>query len=278
MLLREFIDRGESRLADLYPAAEARSIVLILCSELLGTESYTHIIEPGTVVPPEKVEALESALLRLAEGEPVQYVVGRAEFFGRSFNVAPGVLIPRPETEELVELALRYVPEGGRVLDLCTGSGCIAWSVALESRAAQVVGVDISDEALDLARSQYVDGRVSFRKQDVLGEIPGDLGKFDLILSNPPYIMKSQKSQMRRNVLDFEPGLALFVPDDDPLRFYKAVGRWCSELLVDGGKAVVEINDELGGETFRLFRDMHFSDVQLINDISGKNRLVIFSK
>jgi len=278
MYLREFIERSISALGELYSPGEARSIVLMLCESRLGTKSFTHIIEPQTEITADKCVIVNADLQRLIQGEPIQYVLGKAEFCGREFSVSKDVLIPRQETEELVSLALKILPAGGRVLDMCTGSGCIAWSVALESTASEVVGVDISDAALMMAESQFSDGRVSFLKRDVLDAPDEQLGKFDLILSNPPYILDSQKSCMRRNVLDYEPHLALFVKDEDPLVFYRAVGNWCLALMKDEGTCIVEINEDLGKMTGELFAEMGFSDIQLIKDVFEKNRLIIFSK
>ena len=160
MLLSTFIRDGIARLERLYPSPEARGLVLMLCAEKLGTTSYTHVIEPQTAVPEERLEELESDLRRLCSGEPIQYVLGVAEFCGHRFAVGPGVLVPRPETELLVARAVSLLQEmdldrAPRVLDLCTGSGCIAWSIALEIRDAEVVGVDLSETALGYARSQF---------------------------------------------------------------------------------------------------------------------------
>ena len=152
MLLASFIREGLSALDALYPAREARSLLLLLCGEVLGTSSYTHIVEPSYAIAPEKEGLLREALSRLAEGEPLQYILGKAHFAGRSFRVTPDVLIPRPETELLVQEAVKLRP--ARVLDLCTGSGIIAWSVALGVPGARVVAVDISEKALEVARTQ----------------------------------------------------------------------------------------------------------------------------
>ncbi|MCR5351127.1 MAG: peptide chain release factor N(5)-glutamine methyltransferase [Bacteroidales bacterium] len=258
----------------------------MLCQELLGTTSYTHIIEPGTAVPEERRPELSACLDRLCAGEPIQYVLGVAEFCGRRFAVGPGVLVPRPETELLVgdavnrleEMALDRAP---RVLDLCTGSGCIAWSIALAIRDAQVVGVDLSDKALRYAREQFpssAGNRPDFRQADVLDtEQAFDGGPFDLIVSNPPYVLERERAQMRRNVLDYEPEMALFVPDDDPLRFYRAVARWAQRFLRPGGAGILEINETLGPETEAVFREAGLKNVQSRPDFYKKVRFVHFS-
>lgn len=283
MLLSDFIRNGTARLETLYPSPEARGLVLMLCEELLGVKRYTHIVEPETAVPPEREAELTAGLDRLCAGEPVQYVLGVAEFCGHRFAVGPGVLVPRPETEQLVAEAVRALREmdldrAPRVLDLCTGSGCIAWSVAKEVRDAEVVGIDLSEEALRYARNQFPTGSAPvFLRADVLDtEQDFPYGPFDLIVSNPPYVLERERAQMRPNVLDWEPGLALFVPDDDPLRFYRAVARWAQRFLRPGGAGLVEINEALGPETAAVFRDAGFKNVQILPDFARKNRFIRF--
>lgn len=294
MLLADFIREGTRSLGSLYPEREAHSIVLMLCEALLGTRSYTHIVEPGTEVEPGAVPALEAALERLLAGEPVQYVTGFAEFCGFRFRVTPDVLIPRPETEQLVREAvgeisrlrgMRSTPV--RVLDLCTGSGCIAWSVALLAPGTEVVGVDVSDAALSVARGQDFSDELKstgavaplFVKADILDtEQDFPYGVFDLVMSNPPYIMESEKTLMRGNVLDFEPALALFVPDGDPLLFYRAVAEWSRRFLAPDGKGISEINERIGDPTAEVFRAAGYPHTVVIDDIFDRNRFVKYSK
>ncbi len=283
MLLADFIRDGIRRLETLYPSPEARGLVLMLCTEKLGTTSYTHIVEPDTQIPADRQAELEDDLRRLAAGEPVQYVLGVAEFCGHRFAVGPGVLVPRPETELLVADAVRMLREmeldrPPRVLDLCTGSGCIAWSIAREIRDAQVVGVDLSAAALSYARRQFPDGSPAFLQADVLDtEQDFPYGPFDLIVSNPPYVLERERAQMRPNVLEHEPALALFVPDDDPLRFYRAVARWAQRFLRPGGAGIVEINEALGPETAAVFRAAGLKNVQTRPDFYKKIRFVHFA-
>ena len=286
MRLADFQGKAIEDLSRIYPADEARSIVSMLLQERLGLPIYAPVTEPDREID---AAALESDMARLLESEPVQYVLGHAEFFGRRFRVTPDVLIPRPETEELVEEVLKWPVAAGHdpgILDLCTGSGCIAWTLALEIPDATVVGVDISTAALTLARNQFHDPRVSFRRADVL-RFPvaagndvtpdpiGDLGSFDIIVSNPPYVLESERKDMRRNVLDYEPGLALFVPDDDPLRFYKALAVHAKRLLAPGGRGVFEANARFCGEVAALL-EPDFKDVGILKDISGRERFVSF--
>ena len=284
MLLSEFIRDGAGRLETLYPSPEARGLVLMLCAEKLGTTSYTHIVEPQTPVPEDRLAELEEDLRRLAGGEPIQYVLGVAEFCGHRFAVGPGVLVPRPETELLVADAVRLLREmeldrAPRVLDLCTGSGCIAWSIAKEVRDAEVIGVDLSETALGYARRQFPgETGPTFLQADVLDtEQDFPYGTFDLIVSNPPYVLERERAQMRPNVLEHEPALALFVPDDDPLRFYRAVARWAQRFLRPCGAGVVEINETLGPETAAVFRDAGLKNVQNVPDFYEKIRFVRFS-
>ena len=283
MLLADFIRDGIARLEALYPSPEARGLVLMLCEEKLGVRNYTHIIEPQTQIPAGREAEMEQDLQRLCQAEPIQYVLGVTEFCGHRFAVGPGVLIPRPETELLVaegvralrEMDLEGVPQ---VLDLCTGSGCIAWSVALEIRDAQVIGVDLSEAALGYARNQFAGNAPVFMQADVLDteqEFP--YGPFDLIVSNPPYVMERERVLMRRNVLDYEPAEALFVPDGDPLLFYRAIARWAQRFLRPGGVGLVEINEALGDETAGVFRRAGFKNVQIGRDFYGKARFIRFS-
>ena len=287
------------RLSDLYPDQEAREIVFVCMEHLLGTKRHTHILEPGYEVGEEHTAEVLSAFGRLAAGEPLQYVTGVAYFYGRSFQVTPSTLIPRPETELLCRMAVEAaVKPAPRILDLCTGSGCIAWTMALELPKSEVVAVDLSEGALEVASGQdFADEMLqtgahapSFVNADVLCsdllsvmkqqcgqcEIPSD-SKFDIILSNPPYVMDSEKAMMRKNVLDHEPHMALFVPDADPLVFYRAVADQAYELLAPDGFGVVEINEALGEETAEVFRSRGFLKAEVVKDLYEKDRFVRFA-
>jgi len=291
MLLADFIRENTIALESLYPKEEACGIVGLLCQERLGVMSYTHITEPDFEIAEEQEEVLLEDIRRLLSSEPLQYVLGTADFYGRKFKVSPGVLIPRPETELLVERVVSFAGSVSRrqsaaenapgILDLCTGSGCIAWTLAAEIEGADVTAVDISMKALETASSQTIEclKKPKFIMADVLKDIPSELtGNYDIIVSNPPYVMESQKAQMRANVLDFEPSLALFVPDSDPLLFYRAIAHWASSLLKEDGFGIVEINDLLGQETAELFQTAGFCDIQVLKDLSGRPRFVSFVK
>ena len=252
------------------------------------------------------IDQLLGAVAELETGRPLQYVLGVTEFCGHRFRVGEGCLIPRPETEELVsriidDLYSDDAADGNTpsvmpgltssvmpgltghlespddspfsILDLCTGSGCIAWSLAAEFPEAMVYGCDLSDAALRYACRQRVKVRGAkpiFFTADVLAEPPAGLPKFDVIVSNPPYICDSERSAMRPNVLDFEPAEALFVPDDDPLRFYRAIARWADALLRPDGHLYLEINERFGPEVAALF-----PGAGIVPDISGRDRFVI---
>ena len=286
MLLKDFIVSSRHALSELYPEGEARSLVDGLCGKILGVTPQTHILQPGFCIDPALLPMLEDGLSRLLRCEPLQYVLGEAWFLGRRFKVTPAVLIPRPETEEMVDMALRKAGDLSRdagrplrVLDLCTGSGCIAWSMALGLPQSEVTGLDISPEALSVASSQFDgDNRPRFVLSDVLDpDCLKDGGRFDIFLSNPPYVRESEKALMSRNVLDWEPGLALFVPDGDPLRFYRAEAALAARLLSPGGFGLVEINEAYGREVAGLFRDAGFRDPEVLKDLSGRDRFVLFS-
>lgn len=274
MQLAAFRRYAVQALSPLYEGREAGSIVDMLLSERIGVASYAYVTESEREIP---TDVLEVDIHRLIAGEPVQYVLGFAEFYSRRFKVSPAVLIPRPETEELVETVLkaRGSESGLKVLDLCTGSGCIAWTLALELHEAEVTAVDISASALDVARGQF-EGRVDFVHADVLSETLPLEGLFDIIVSNPPYILGEEKLGMRSNVLDYEPDIALFAPDSDPLAFYRAIARHAERLLSPGGLAVLEINPLISAQTVALYSD--FSSVGILKDISGRDRFVTFRR
>ena len=285
MLLAEFIRESVPALEKLYPSPEARGLVLMLCEERLGVRSYTHIVEPLFEIPEAALSGLKADMSRLAAGEPIQYVLGYTEFCGRKFKVGPSVLIPRPETGQLVDESLKLLAAMGRpakVLDLCTGSGCIAWSVALGAPGVSVTATDISEPALALARSQFKDvpsgaNAPEFVCSDLLGGCREICGRFDLLLSNPPYVMEKEKAAMRRNVLEHEPGIALFVPDDDPLLFYRALASVSLRLLDSSGTGIAEINEALGPETAAVFETAGYRKTEILRDIFGKDRFVRFS-
>ncbi len=321
MLLKDFIKKAVDALLPLYEEAEARSLVMMLCQERLGVMSWTHVVEPKTTVPEEEMEDLQDDVARMAAGEPIQYVLGYTEFRGRIFKTDRRALIPRIETELLVEEVVRwwrgrgeppqgvrpsgsphhpcgtvpplpnrgcYAPAGAhpappRVLDLCTGSGCIAWSLAYEIPGAVVTGADLSEDALALARSQFRRlprnvVRPVFMKGDIL-DFSTPFPECDIFTANPPYITLPEKEYMRPNVLDWEPEMALFAPESDPLAFHKALALWAAKLLSPGGFGIVEINEDLGPDCLAVFSAFSvFRNVRLVEDFAGKPRFVAFEK
>ena len=288
MLLRDLISKGTETISQAFPEREAREMVLMFLQHSIGTSRHTHILEPSYEVSDDAVVGAMNAFERMASGEPIQYIVGKAYFYDREFNVTPDVLIPRPETELLVREAVNWARRSGReimrIADLCTGSGCIAWSMAMELPGAEVTAVDISDGALAVAAGQESGSAAAgcpcevvapkFIKADVLAGPVEGLGTFDMILSNPPYVMDSEKALMRKNVLEHEPWLALFVPDDDPLLFYRAVATWARQLLKPDGLCLVEINEALGRQTAEVFEDAGFRDVEVLQDLNSRDRFV----
>lgn len=312
MLLRDFIFNARTALsaasqgtssscgtAPLYSPEEAVALVSRLCEALLGVSSYAHIVHPEMAIPEESLPVLQAALERLTAGEPLQYVLGYADFLGMRLRVTPAVLIPRPETEELCRRVIASYSSDAPVsnsapraiLDLCCGSGCITWAMARAFPDALVVGVDLSEEALDVARNQklslpapiFIQSDV-LNVSDLLRTLKSVLKKngcngFDLLLSNPPYVRENEREVMARNVLDFEPSMALFVPDDDALLFYRAIRDvWCSFVMRPQARLALEINEALGPETLSLFPIGESGlSPRLEKDFNEKNRY-IFSK
>ncbi len=297
------------RLTGIYAATEAQAVVRMLLEELAGL-SLADIYAGGIDrLDDAQRQQIECAMARLEEGEPIQYVLGRACFCGRSFAVAPGVLIPRPETEELCRLIIdthpQPLPKGGgkglmadscdpvegceslNILDIGTGSGCIAITLALEMPDAEVEAVDISPEALAIAEANAarLGAKVLFHQYDILSEDFPPLGrgrgwvapstpKYDIIVSNPPYICERERADMERNVLDYEPHTALFVPDDDPLLFYRTIGQKALTMLAPGGILCFEINPLYCDQLIELLRSQGYGEVEAVSDSFGKRRFV----
>ena len=287
MLLKSFIAEAEGKLSPVYGRREASAIVRRLCGSVLGVPDYIHVTDPGFPIQDEDAALLERLLGRLCRCEPVQYVLGKAEFYGLEFKVDPSVLIPRPETEYLCRRLLTdIIPRTGagspRILDLCTGSGCIAWTLAHYLPNSEVLGADLSDAALRTASSQAIEGNSpSFVRLDVLSSqdnVRAVLGnrRFDLVVSNPPYVRDMERKYMHGNVLDYEPEMALFVPDDDPLLFYRAIAAIAAEYLAPDGQGAVEINEAFGKEVRQVFLKAGFRNVSVETDMSGRVRYVFF--
>lgn len=269
-------------LCDIYPLQELKSLTMMIWCDLLGMDALDIYLGKDINLSESKRHELENILQRLRKNEPIQYIRGVANFLSRPFYVAPGVLIPRPETEELVELIIHENElDAPRILDVGTGSGCIAVSLSLDIPHARVTAWDVSDEALDIARrnNTALNAAVSFEKRDVFAdadrqEKSGVQEAFEVIVSNPPYVTESEKEAMEPNVLDWEPGLALFVPDNDPLRFYRRIAVLGRTLLAPDGKLYFEINRRYGVQTVSMLADLGYRNPRVIKDISGNDRIV----
>lgn len=263
-------------LKDIYPPEELKALSMLICCDMLGFDALDIYMGKDMILSECKQRELENIIFRLQKNEPIQYIRGFAEFCGRRFKVAPGVLIPRPETAELVELIVKENPDARHLLDIGTGSGCIAISLDKNIPNAEVEAWDVSEEALTIARvnNEKLDARVKFRQIDVLSEEVERTPSYDVIVSNPPYVTEAEKQEMDANVLDWEPELALFVPNEDPLRFYRRIAMLGRELLMEGGNIYFEINQAYGRETTHILEMNQYHDVRVIRDIFGKERIV----
>lgn len=264
-------------LQESYSAQEAANLSRIVCCEMLGQSTIDYYLGKDIILSPKERQDLDSILARLCNFEPIQYIQGIARFLERSFHVAPGVLIPRPETEELVEAMLREIPSDARILDIGTGSGCIAVSLSKALPDARVTAWDISSDALSIARrnNDELQASVGFVQRDVLTYVP-DAGEcYEAIVSNPPYVTESEKEVMERNVLDWEPFSALFVPDNDPLLFYRRIAELGRTMLVPGGRLYFEINRAYGEATVTMLCGQGYANPRILKDISGNDRIVI---
>ena len=313
-------------LTPLYDAGEAQAIVRTVLDVKYGMTLTDIICGKVNEISADEERKLEEIIIRLQKGEPVQYVLGEADFAGRSFHVEPGVLIPRPETAELCQwiekdmieksiVSSEDSPEDSSgnspqatddarlILDICTGSGCIAITLGLNIPNSEVTGWDISEDALRIAQGNVEmmkAGNVRIEHQDALAlpkaaetdnekmkgnddkEVVKPKGeaktpstqKWDLIVSNPPYICEKEKADMEKNVLEHEPSLALFVPDEDPLKFYRAIAEYASSALKSGGALYFEINPIYEKETREMLLKLDFKDIETKEDAFGKKRMM----
>ncbi|MCD8318010.1 MAG: peptide chain release factor N(5)-glutamine methyltransferase [Paraprevotella sp.] len=262
-----------------YPEGEARAMVRHILETRFGITCLDLCMGRKRQLSSEERNDLQNIVERLVQKEPLQYILGQADFCGRTFRVAPGVLIPRPETEELTEWILKdsHVSTSPdlRIIDIGTGSGCIAITLALNLPHARVTALDISLRALDIARenARTHGCDIDFRTQDIL-TLRSDDDAWDIVVSNPPYVCEHERSTMEANVLEYEPASALFVPDNDPLRFYRAIGQYAFRTLKKDGLLYVEINRAYGPETVALFRRTGFREIELRKDAYGNERMI----
>jgi release factor glutamine methyltransferase len=282
--VKDFSAAFRIELAELYDAREIDSLCLLVLTDITGATSAKIKAFPELELPPEQTETISNILSRLKTGEPVQYILGHTEFYGLPFKVNPSVLIPRPETEELVEWTLSSwqssVGSGQqphRILDVGTGSGCIAISLKKNIPGAQVSAIDISPEALQTAKENAELNKVTinFIQADILNRKSAiEHPKFEIIISNPPYVTLHDKIQMHTNVTDFEPHTALFVPENDPLIFYEAIANFAVTHLQKNGLLFLEINESYGEQIIELLNNKSFKNIELRNDMSGKARMI----
>ena len=274
MKMKSLLQRIDGALGGRYAAAELETIKRALCTELLGVSALAFYSKEPLLLNPAQESLLAAALERLKKGEPLQYVIGSTPFCGLTFRVDNRVLIPRPETAELVEWVAQDASAQGLLLDIGTGSGCIAISLAHGLRGWKVQGWDISDGALEVARenNRLNNTDVEFLKVDILNN--PEAGKFDVIVSNPPYVLESEKEQMEDTVLEYEPHLALFISDHDPLLFYRAIAEFGHRSLNPGGRLYFEINPLKAEELKELLMNTGYRDVEIRNDIFGKQRFI----
>ena len=273
MILKDAIEQLKNGLAGLAEPQEIQAMIRVICDDVFNYDQVDVALRQESELPDFAPERIADIITRLRRHEPLQYIVGSARFHGHRFKVAPAVLIPRPETEQLVDLIIDENPGSDlRVLDIGTGSGCIAISLARALKFAQVDALDVSRDALVVARENAaaLKVKVRFFESDILSPQPP--GRYDIIVSNPPYVCWSEREAMERNVKDYEPGQALFVPDNDPLLFYKAIVPYAAQSLERGGRLYLEINQRFGNEVKRLLEDSGFDEVRIIDDTYGNPR------
>ncbi len=275
MKVTAFRERFRNELGKIYGHVETESFFYLGAEHYLNVRRVDIALDPTMMLDPGELASMEHLITELKKEVPIQYILGTAHFFGLEFKVSPDVLIPRPETEELVQWILddhKNANGRSRIADIGTGSGCIAISLA-KKMDADVTGIDVSETALEIACENAArnDVSVSFVKCDILTGSPD--GKFDVIVSNPPYVRIQEKSEIRKNVLKYEPHLALFVEDDDPLLFYRRISELAMDSLEENGSLYFEINQYLGPQTVDLLRN-NFEEVVLKKDIYGNDRMI----
>lgn len=273
MTLRSLFTTYSEKLQPIYGKQEAESLLFWLFEAFLKKGKMDLLKDEALAEIPEN---LQTAFSQLLEKKPIQYILGEAPFYGRAFKVNASVLIPRNETEELVHLIIKENKKLNlRILDIGTGSGCIPISLALEIPSSKVFALDISKEALDVAKenAKNHEASIDFFQIDILSEeIP--INELDIIVSNPPYVCESEKSLMHENVLNFEPHLALFVKDNDPLVFYKIIAQKAKSALKSSGKLYFEINEALGQKVKDLLEEQGYKEISVLKDLNNKDRMV----
>lgn len=277
-LLSDVVFFFKKMLIDSYPIDEIEIFADYVFEEFCGLNRIDRIVKKDIRISESEVVLVCSSIKKLLKNVPIQYVVNKAYFYGLSYYVDSSVLIPRPETEELVGWIIETNKrnENVSILDIGTGSGCIAVSLAKNIQNSEVVAVDISDKAIFIAEknSKAHNANVRILKADVLNLLSMPKGKFDIIVSNPPYVRLMEKSEMRPNVLENEPEIALFVPDENSLIFYKHICVYAQNNLKESGVLFFEINENLSNEVFYILDSMCFKDIQIKEDFRGKKRMI----
>ncbi|MEO8253922.1 MAG: peptide chain release factor N(5)-glutamine methyltransferase [Flavobacterium sp.] len=279
MQIKQYRTQFIQELSSVYDAGEAESFFYLILEEKKQLRRIDLALQPDLVFSEEEIQVWNLILEQLKLEIPVQYLLGKTHFYGLEFEVNENVLIPRPETEELVEWIVSYhqihkSPNPLRILDIGTGSGCIAISLAKNIPKATVFAIDVSDKALVTAKknAEMNNVKVNFICQNILETI--DLEQeFDIIVSNPPYVRHLEKEEIKKNVLDNEPHLALFVEDDNALIFYKKIAELAKQNLTENGQLYFEINQYLGKEMIALLEKMNFKNIELRKDIYGNDRM-----
>ena len=277
--MRQLTEKIGLALANIYPdSKETNAIIRAICCEILGISTTTYYMKEKVILTTEQEVRLNDVISRLQQGEPLQYIEGKTPFCGMDFMVRSGVLIPRPETAELVDWIVQdHATQNARILDLGTGSGCIAISLSKQLPQAVVEACDISHEALAVAKENNLTNEtsVAFFHHDMLDLDMPLPHSYNILVSNPPYIKQSEAADMEQHVTEWEPHTALFVPDDDALRFYRAIAEiGQTDALLPGGHIYVEINQVLGKETVGLFESYGYKGVTLRKDIFGNDRMI----
>ena len=264
-------------LSELYPRQESVSIADAVITKVFGMDRLTSVLKENEVIDDrKKTETILRYCIGLKKGKPLQYVTGETLFYDCVIKVSRGVLIPRPETEELVDLVVKENKGfAGSIIDIGTGSGAIAIALAASFPLARVTGIDISLAAIRTAIKNAENNNVpvAFLKADIFRINPAGLLKSDIIISNPPYVRDSEKKNMKKNVLGFEPHRALFVPDSDPLKYYRAILKLADHILIPGGSVYFEINEAMGKQVSDILELHKFSEIEIIKDLNGKNRI-----
>lgn len=276
--MHELLNHIARSLEGFYPAGEPKALARYILVEIFRVDPLDVYTGKDIHLPANRERELADIIARLQKFEPIQYIAGKARFCGMEFDVNENVLIPRPETEELVGWILEDNCKSGlHILDIGTGSGCIP--VVLKHRLpdARVTGWDFSEKALETAHrnSRNMHADICLERVDILAYEPDGKKCYDLIVSNPPYVTVAEKQEMHRNVLDWEPAAALFVPDDDPLLFYRAIAGKGRALLKSGGKLYFEINRAYGNEVSALLERMGYSQIEIRKDLSGMDRMIV---